>query len=89
MIMTEEMNEMNDAEKQLTEEQIEFNGLSPEMQVNVIITDMMATVDRLIEMRFVLNQILMANPHLGGMPVSQQGHTHIHDENCGEECQGE
>ena len=60
--MTEEMNEMTDEEKQLSEEQIEFNGLSPEMQVNVIITDMMATVDRLIEMRFVLNQILMANP---------------------------
>jgi len=58
--MTEEENKLNEA-------QMEFAGLPPELQVNVIITDMLATIDRLIDMRFALNQILADNPELGGL----------------------
>ena len=53
-------------ENELNETQMEFSELPPETQVNVIITDMLATIDRLIDMRMALNQILNENPNLGG-----------------------
>lgn len=60
----EEMTENNE----MPEGQLDFHALPPEMKVNVIITDMLGTIDRLIDMRFALNQILKENPQLGGMP---------------------
>jgi len=58
---------MTEKENELNETQMEFAALPPETQVNVIITDMLSTIDRLIDMRFALNQILKENPDLGGV----------------------
>ena len=66
-------------EDKLNDGQLEFNELPPEMKVNVIISDMLTTIDRLVDMKFALNQVLMENPELGNM----QPDAHIHDENCG------
>ena len=54
-------------ENELNEAQTEFAALPAEIQVNVIITDKLSTIDRLIDMRFALNQILAENPNLGGL----------------------
>ena len=62
------------------EGQLKFDELPPEMKVNVIISDMLTTIDLLVDMKFALNQVLMENPELGG--VQPQAQPHIHDENC-------
>lgn len=81
--MTEENMENNE----MPEGQLDFNALPPEMKVNVIITDMLGTIDRLIDMRFALNQILHENPHLG--QPSPIGEAHEHGPDCGPECSDE
>lgn len=68
---------MTEKENELKEAQMEFAELPPETQVNVIITDMLSTIDRLIDMRFALNQILKENPELGG--VNPEAHEEVNE----------
>jgi len=79
------MTEQNMETDEMPQGQLDFNALPPEMKVNVIITDMLGTIDRLIDMRFALNQILQENPHLGQMqPPNMEGHeTADEDHGCG------
>ena len=56
------------------EGQLKFDELPPEMKVNVIISDMLTTIDRLVDMKFALNQVLMENPELGGVQPQAQPH---------------
>jgi len=67
---------------------LKFEELPPEMKVNVIISDMLTTIDRLVDMKFALNQVLMENPQLGAMhPDAMQ--PHVHDENCDHDHENE
>ena len=72
--------EEENIEEKLNDGQLEFNELPPEMKVNVIISNMLTTIDRLVDMKFALNQVLMENPELGSLQPDAQ--PHIHDENC-------
>jgi len=67
-----------DTQKLEGEGNLKFDELPAEMKVNVIISDMLTTIDRLVDMRFALNKILAENPQMG-MPSDEP---HIHDENC-------
>jgi|TARA_B100001778_G_scaffold334666_1_gene347026 hypothetical protein len=81
------MEEENIDPNQLNAGQLKFEELPPEMKVNVIISDMLTTIDRLVDMKFALNQVLMENPELGAMQPEAQ--PHIHDEHCGHDHEHE
>ena len=70
-----------DSQKLEGEGNLNFDELPAEMKVNVIISDILTTIDRLVDMRFALNKILAENPQMGG--ASEE--PHIHDENCDHE----
>ena len=71
------MEEENIDPNQLNEGQMKFEELPPEMKVNVIISDMLTTIDRLVDMKFALNQVLMENPELGGVQPQALSLIHI------------
>jgi len=70
--------EIIDTQKLEGEGNLKFDELPSEMKVNVIISDMLTTIDRLVDMRFALNKILAENPQMG----MSSDEPHIHDENC-------
>jgi hypothetical protein len=57
-------NDTIDSQKLEGDGNLNFDELPAEMKVNVIISDILTTIDRLVDMRFALNKILAENPQI-------------------------